>query len=276
MRTPRLDRRQALRLFGCCGVGLAGAYAIGVEPAWLEVTEHEVAVRGLPRGMHGYRIAQLSDLHLSSLDRLHDRVLAAVRAAAPDLVAITGDAVEDEAALGALTEFCHELAVGGRTILATVGNWEHWGHVRHAALHAAYERAGVRLLGDEAIRLDAGLAVIATDDFCSGFADAATAFHRVPSAAARLFLTHAPGILDALPEGSPGFDLALAGHTHGGQVRAFGATVWVPPGSGRFRAGMYATAKGQAYVSRGLGTSVLQARFTCRPELPVIRLVAGG
>jgi predicted MPP superfamily phosphohydrolase len=94
--------------------------------------------------------------------------------------------------------------------------------------------------------------------------------------AARLFLTHAPGILDEMPEGAPGFDLALAGHTHGGQVCALGATVWVPPGSGRFRAGMYKTAKGPAYVSRGLGTSVLHARFTCRPELPVIRLVAAG
>jgi hypothetical protein len=55
---------------------------------------------------------------------------------------------------------------------------------------------------------------------------------------------------------------------------ALGAAVWVPPGSGRFRAGMYATASGPLHVSRGIGTSVVPARLTCRPELPIFRLVA--
>lgn len=58
-------------------------------------------------------------------------------------------------------------------------------------------------------------------------------------------------------------------------VPRLGFPVAVPPGSGRFVSGPYETRVGPAYVSRGTGTSVVPARFLCRPELPVFRLVQG-
>jgi uncharacterized protein len=140
-------------------------------------------------------------------------------------------------------------------------------------LEKAYARGGVRLLGNESWLLTSGISVMATDDHCSGFDDVRAASRNVPASAMRLFLTHAPGIFDKMPVDAPKFDLGLAGHTHGGQIRAMGAPLWAPPGSGRFRAGMYDTTKGRIYVSRGIGTSVVSARFTCRPELPIFRLV---
>ncbi|MDI1479402.1 metallophosphoesterase [Polyangium sp. y55x31] len=271
----RLSRRDLLRVAGCCAVGIAALDAFALEPSWLEIAEHDVPVPGLPRGLEGFRIAHLSDLHLSSLGSVHDAVLAAMKAFQPNLVVLTGDSVEDPNALGVLSEFCRALAANGREVVATVGNWEHWGEVPMVELRRAYVRVGAKLLGNESARLTSGIAVVATDDACSGHHDLASALRDPPAGAARLFLTHAPGIFDELPKGTPRFDLGLAGHTHGGQVRAFGAPIWVPPGSGRFRSGMYTTDKGQIYVSRGIGTSVLSVRFTCRPELPVFRLVAG-
>ena len=268
-----LHRRHALRVLLGGGAAALGGYAVAIEPAWLDVTEHDVPVPRLPRALAGYRIAQLSDLHLHSLGRVHDQVFSALRARSVQLVVITGDAVDREVALPVLTELCHGLAANGCAMLATLGNWEHWGDVPREALRAAYARAGARLLGDESLRLDAGVAVIATDDSCSGNADVATALRAVPPADVRLFLSHAPGLFDDLPSGAPPFHLGLAGHTHGGQICALGGAVWVPPGSGRFRAAWYATAGGPLYVSRGVGTSVVPARFTCRPELPIFRLV---
>ncbi|HVK67152.1 MAG TPA: metallophosphoesterase, partial [Polyangium sp.] len=186
-----------------------------------------------------------------------------------------GDSVEDPNALAVLSEFCRALVATGREVVATVGNWEHWGEVPMDDLRRAFVRVGARLLGNESMRLTSGIAVVATDDFCSGHDDLIAALRDPPSGPARLFLTHAPGIFDELPSAAPRFDLGLSGHTHGGQVRAFGAPIWVPPGSGRFRSGMYTTTKGPIYVSRGIGTSVLPVRFMCRPELPLLRLVAG-
>lgn len=273
-RAARMDRRRALRLLLGGGAVAVGGYATALEPAWIEVTEHDLPVPGLPRALDGYRVAQLTDVHLSALGRVHDRIFAALRARPVQLVVITGDAVDRESALPVLTELCHGLSSNGCAMLATLGNWEHWGAVPREALKRAYARGGARLLGDESIGLDAGVAVIATDDSCSGNADAATALSAVPRADLRIFLSHAPGIFDELPRGMPPFHLGLAGHTHGGQICALGGAVWVPPGSGRFRAGMYATANGPLYVSRGVGTSVVPARLTCRPELPIFRFVA--
>ncbi|MDC3955317.1 metallophosphoesterase [Polyangium jinanense] len=271
----RLSRRDLLRVVGCCAVGIVALDALVLEPSWLEIAEHDVPVPGLPRGFEGFRIAHLSDLHLSSLGSVHDAILAAMKSFQPNLVVLTGDSVEDPNALAVLSEFCRALAATGREVVATVGNWEHWGEVPMDELRRSFVRVGARLLGNESTRLTSGIAVVATDDFCSGHHDLTSALRDAPAGPLRLFLTHAPGIFDELPKSAPRFDLGLAGHTHGGQVRALGAPLWVPPGSGRFRSGMYTTDKGQIYVSRGIGTSVLPVRFTCRPELPVFRLVAG-
>ncbi|WP_437562798.1 MULTISPECIES: metallophosphoesterase [unclassified Sorangium] len=260
---------------GCCAAAACAVDGLAVEPSWLEVTEHDVPVAGLPRALDGFRIAHLSDLHLRALGGVHDKAASAVRSHGADLVVMTGDSIEDEGALGALEELCRRLAAPGREVVATLGNWEHWGHVPLRRLDEAYARAGARLLGNESTLLRSGIAVVATDDFCSGHDDVESALSRAPASPVRLFLTHAPGLFDRLPAGAPRFDLGLAGHTHGGQIRALGVPVWVPPGSGRFRSGMYATERGPVYVSRGVGTSVLPARLTCRPELALFRLIAG-
>ena len=270
----RGDRRRWLHLaLGCCG-GAGLGWTVGVEPRWLEVTEHAFPVPGLPPSLEGLTIAQLSDLHLASLGGLHERVLEELRRTSPQLVVISGDAVEEPARLPVLAELCAALRAPGREVIATRGNWEHWGEVPLDDLRRTYQRSSARLLVNEAA-LVGGVALMAVDDACSGHADAGAAMRAAPVAPARVLVTHAPGLLDALPAGAPRFDLALAGHTHGGQARAGTATIWVPPGSGRFRAGRYDTAHGPAYVSRGIGTSVLPLRLMCRPELALFRLVRG-
>jgi len=254
-----------------CAAGLAALDAFFIEPSWLDREDHELSIPGLPRALDGFRAVHISDLHLRELGRVHDAILAAVKEVQPNLIVLTGDSVEEKGALGVLEEFCRELAAPGREIVATIGNWEHWGEVPTDDLRRSYARAGAKLLGNESVKLASGVVLLATDDFCSGYADATLALKSAPAGPLRLFLTHAPGLFDELPSDAPRFDLGLAGHTHGGQVRALGTAIWVPPGSGRYRAGMYTTPKGPIYVSRGLGTSVLPVRFTCRPELPCFR-----
>lgn len=269
----RLDRRKFLGFAGCCA-GVAALDTFLIEPSWLDVVEREIHVPRLPGSLEGFRIAHLSDLHLRQLGRIHDVVLAAIEKFNPQLVVLSGDSVETTSALGVLEDFCRSISTNGREVIATAGNWEHWGNIETSDLARTYARSGARLLGNESIMLKGGISTIATDDYCSGHDDLKAALRNAPTGPARLFLTHAPGIFDKLPPDAPSFDLGLAGHTHGGQVRAFGAPLWVPPGSGRFTSGMYETTKGRIYVSRGIGTSVVSARFTCRPELPFFRLMA--
>lgn len=271
----KLSRRALLGRGLCCLGVAAGVDALAVEPRWLTVSRNDVPVPGLPAAFNGYRIAQLSDLHLTSLGSLHEAVCREVASYDPQLVVISGDAVEAAEALGVLSTLCDRLAAPGRDVIATAGNWEHWGHVPTEALARAYSSTGARLLGNTSTRIASGPSIVAIDDFCSGHDDVAGALSAVVPAEVTLLVTHAPGIFDRLPATTPRFALGLAGHTHGGQVCALGKPVWVPPGSGRFTEGFYETSFGPVYVSRGIGTSVLPARFTCRPELSLFRLVEG-
>jgi hypothetical protein len=183
----RFTRRQWVQFAGCCAAGLGALDSFAVEPFWLEVTEHDIAVPGLPHSLQGFRIAHLSDLHLRSIGRVHESVFAAVRALEPSLVVLTGDSIEDENHLGVLEELCRQLVASGRDVIATLGNWEHWGRVSVRRLHETYARAGARLLGNESLVLGNGIVLVATDDSCSGHDDLASALSHVPSGAVRLF-----------------------------------------------------------------------------------------
>lgn len=268
-----ISRRTAL--LGLGGIAGAGAVdAFGIEPRWLETSAHDVRVPRLPRDLEGFKVAQVTDAHLEALGAVEERILRALREHDVQVVALTGDIIDSSAGFAVLREFCSELAATGVRIVATLGNWEHWGEVPLDELRKLYGEHGVQLLVNEQAVIE-GVAVCATDDATGGRVD----FRGIrpdSKGDAKVLLTHSPVILDEMPADIPAFDLALAGHTHGGQVRLGPAAVpFVPRGSGRFVAGWYETAAGRAYVSRGTGTSIAPVRFTCRPEFPIFRLTQG-
>lgn len=248
--------------------------AVVIEPNWLEVTTHAVSVPKLPRGLDGFTIAQVTDAHLQAIGAVEESIADALRAHNVQLLVLTGDIIDSGARLDVLQDFCRGLRTPGMTMIATVGNWEHWGRVAVAELAAAYQRANARLLVNDATILPDGVKVFATDDSTGGTPELGS----LDSAGgdARVLLTHSPELLDRIDPGARGFGLALAGHTHGGQVRLGSAVVpFLPGGSGRFVAGWYDLPGCRAYVSRGTGTSIAPVRFTCRPELPIFTLRQG-
>lgn len=256
-------------------VGVGGCAALdsfALEPNWLEVTRHDVAVPGLPRHLVGFTIAHITDAHLTVLGTVEDAIAEAVRKENVQLVALTGDIIDGVHRLRLLEEFCWALRGNARTIVATLGNWEHWGEIPLSDLHASYARSGVQLLVNDFRILADGVQVSATDDDTGGEVDLEQTLGNI-TADAKILLTHSPGLLDSMPRQIGPFAVTLAGHTHGGQIRlGSGLVPFVPPGSGRFVSGWYQLPMGPAYVSRGTGTSIVPARFACRPELPIYRL----
>lgn len=271
----RLTRRQTLRAVAAGVMGIGAIDSFAIEPRWLDVVRRDVFVPDLPSELEGFTIAHVTDVHLTGVGALHHLIADALTQAKPDLVAVTGDVVDADAHIVHVAELVALLRAGGSRVVATLGNWEHWGSVNVTTLDGAYRKAGAQLLANESLlHAERGLAIIATDDSCSGFADPRLAFRNAPDRP-RLFLSHAPGIHDGALVPAARAALSLSGHTHGGQMTALGSAVWTPPGSGRFVAGAYETPVGPLYVSRGIGTSVIPARFVCRPELPLFRLRSG-
>ena len=261
-------------LSGAALVGAAAAVdALVVEPHWLEVSEHEVHVPGLPRSLDGFRLAQVTDAHLTGLGRVEEALLHTVAAKNVQVVALTGDIIDSSAQLHVLCALLSALTQTGARVVGTLGNWEHWGDVHLPGLAQAYVNAGGRLVVN-ATHVLSGVALAATDDSTGGKADVRRTLDGARGEA-RILLTHSPALLDERPKGAPPLALSIAGHTHGGQIRLGAVAPVVPPGSGRFVAGWYETAFGPAYVSRGTRTSLVPARFFCRPELPIFTLRQG-
>ncbi len=274
MSQPILSRRKLIVGSGALTL-LAAVDAFALEPNWLRVTEHSIPVRGLPRTLDGYQVAQITDAHLRHIGPVEEHIIREIRNREVPLVVLTGDMIDDSSRLHILEEFCSHFRGDQRTVLAALGNWEHWARIPTDRLRSVYQASNVNLLINESIVADSAIRVVVTDDATGGTVRINEAIRDNAARAASLFLTHSPELLDRLPKMIGRFDLVLAGHTHGGQGRLGPFAPMRPPGSGRFISGWYEVPIGRAYVSCGTGTSVVPARFACRPELPIFTLRQG-
>jgi uncharacterized protein len=245
----------------------------------VQVTRHDLAIAGLPGALEGLRIAHVTDVHLPRSIAAAQRALELLAAERPDVVLLGGDLAEGAGAAPALAAF----ARGARGTLATaavLGNWEYASGVGLRRARAAYRQAGVPLLVNAFESVTVGgatLAIVGVDDLIWGAPDARRAAAGTRDADVRIWLVHEPVLVDRIPRGVEPPHLVLAGHTHGGQVRLppFGHLV-VPPGTGRYVQGWFHDAPAPLHVSRGIGTSGLNVRFFCRPELPIVTLRRSG
>ncbi len=220
-------------------------------------------------------IAFASDFHAGATTdpRLFARLTALLVEHKPDLLLLGGDFVSWNARdVDVLAE---ELSAVDPPLgkFAVLGNHDLWAGVTE--LVPPLERAGVRVLVNRQAALPApfeGVSICGIDDPWSGAPNVAQAFEG--AGPVRIFLTHSPdGILLV---GAHRFDVAFAGHTHGGQIALKDGTPIVTAGGplarshsrGRFEV----PGNGPLYVSRGVGCSNLPLRIHSDPELVLCTL----
>lgn len=257
----RFSRRLKLALaIVILGVGLL-VHACLIEPAWIEVTHLKVKGPAAP----AIRIAHITDLHSQGFGRVERRLVALLEQEKPDLIVITGDSVPGDGNLPGVEEVYARLHAPLGVYFVN-GNWEHWRKWQPSRPI----RGHLRLLQNASARIQDRVYLLGFDDALAGSPDLAPALQGVPSDAYRIGLFHSPEFFETV---APHVQLALAGHTHGGQVRLPGlGPLWLPPGSGGFVEGWYERGGSRLYVSRGIGSSLLPLRFLCRPELVIISL----
>jgi len=287
---PRMSRKEfvqkvgwtaATAPFAVVGYGVfRGLYDFDVRHVTVPITD-------LPRGLHGLRIAQLSDLHAGSMfsERPMEEVVNLVLGQRPDLVAITGDFVnhdhrEAPLILPALSRLVAPLGVYG-----VRGNHDHYAHVGRVS--ELVREAGIDLLVNDARTLTidgARLHLIGTDNTGLGqnFGDLSRAVSRTQPNGddARLLLAHDPTFWDShVRREAAEIDLMLSGHTHGGQFGfEVGPLRWSLARMAYTRwAGLYTERRDRGhhhlYVNRGIGTVGAPVRFGIRPEITILTLV---
>jgi predicted MPP superfamily phosphohydrolase len=272
---------------GMFAVVVAGVLAGYAGSRSLRVNRLEAAIAGLPQALDGLRIAQISDTHVGPhTPARHLRaVVAAVQSAEPDLIAVTGDQIDD---------YPRDVQVFARAfrdlraplgVFAVPGNhdvYAGWPEVR-----AGLVDMGLTVLVNDArplLHRGQGFWVAGTGDPAgigrpmNAGGDAAPNIERtlahVPRGAFTIALAHNPALWPALAE--RGVALTLSGHTHYGQVaiprlRWSLASVFLEHAMGAYQRG-----RSLLYINPGTNYWGLPLRLGARPEVTVITLRRAG
>jgi predicted MPP superfamily phosphohydrolase len=258
----------------------AFATAVGFAAARrrARIVNVDVPIRDLPQALHGFSIAQISDVHVGSAIRRKyvDAIVDAVNGLHPDLIAVTGDVVDGSVGeLGSHTAPLARLSSRHGTFLVT-GNHEYYSGA--IPWIAEFRRLGLKVLLNEHTVLThdgTSLVIAGVTDFSSHHfnpaerSDPAAALAGAPKeAGARILLAHQPR--SAAAAATAGYDLQLSGHTHGGQFWPWNLFVrFQQP----FTAGLHRLNKLWVYVSRGTGYWGPPNRFGAPSEITRLRLV---
>jgi hypothetical protein len=235
----------------------------------LRVVESPVRLTRLPEALDGFRILQLTDLHLDLEPALVRAIRKRLSGVGYDLTVFTGDfknltATPSEPAMALLKELLPSLQP---PFFATLGNHD------TLDLVPSLEAMGIRTLLNEHTVIEhegASLVLAGVDDSYSFQTDdIARALEGTDPEACKILLSHAPDNYRAAE--AAGVDYFIAGHTHGGQIcnrkgKPFYIPGNVPPEliAGRWKHGsMY------GYTSRGTGACHVPVRFNCPPEITV-------
>lgn len=284
---PMLDRVYfVLANVGFATVAALLLYGYTLGGRQLAVTRLRVPVRGLPPALHGFRIVQLSDLHIGQhlgLGELATHV-ERVNALEPDLVCLTGDLVDRaETCARAFPTLAGLRARHG--VCVTLGNHDFYAGAD--GVTAALRRlTSFTVLRDDLVRIerdDAALTVVGVDDLGRDWARGVLEHPALPSLAAGvpsgepfIVMSHRP---DCFPQAARlGAALTLSGHTHGGQLA-------LPSWLGRkarnlaefiteFDRGLYRRGDATLYVNRGLGFTGQKVRLFTAREIACFELVA--
>lgn len=240
----------------------------------------------LPREFHGFRIAQLSDIHIGPFMPASDvrRVVDMTNALKPDLIVLTGDYITWDpdtqgAAVDSLTGLKAPLGIYG-----CLGNHEMITHTE-ASITRLFAEHNVRILRYERAPIQVGkesLNLIGVDYEIlrrRGHLDEHHVRQYLPGVdqlvqpgQVNILLSHNPNTFDRAAE--MGIDLSLSGHTHGGQI----SLDFISPDLSIARLitpyvkGHFQKPGGQLYVNRGIGTIAVPIRFDAPPEITLFEL----
>ena len=282
-RPPDLERRRFLTdasNYGALGVtGVLSAWGVWETQRLAAVTEVDVPIDNLPPDFEGYRIAQVSDLHVGPLLKQPwlSQIVERVNSLDVDLVAVTGDLID-----GTVDELRRDIAPLGELrgrdgAYFVTGNHEYYWNAEAWCAHV--QSLGLHVLVNEHRIVERGtssMAVAGCTDFnadrhlASHKSDPKRALAGAEQASVKLLLAHQPKSIAAAADA--GYDLQLSGHTHGGQFFPFSMFVGL---AHPFSEGLGQRDRTWIYVNRGTGFWGPPLRQAVPAEITLLRLVRG-
>ena len=233
------------------------AWATRIERHWLKI--NRIALR-----KDGIRIAHISDLHYLGDRKYIEKIIAKIHAADCKYVFFTGDLI-DSSNDGYLDEALELITQIKLPVYGVAGNHDPVDPDSTDKYRAAFKQTGGAYISHETIELEELTLWGQVNDRAVAAADPERK---------KILLNHYPAVVDTTWSSTPSkYDLVLAGHSHGGQVRLpFVGPIILPGGVGRYDRGLIDSPMGPLYVNVGIGTFAMPIRFMCRPELAILEV----
>ena len=254
-------------------------YGVFIQRLNISLREQDLKFPGLPKELDGLRLAQLTDIHLSPFlsERELARAVDMANETRPHLALVTGDLITSaqDPLDDCLRQLARLRAEGG--IFGCLGNHEIYANAEDYVEQQG-ARLGMRFLRMRAERLQFGAAMLnlAGVDYQPSRKPYLVGADRLIDAGGfNVMLSHNPDVFPVAAR--QGYNLTIAGHTHGGQVRVeilhrdLNVARFFTPYVG----GLYRQGDASIFVSRGIGTIALPARIGAPPEVNLLRLCRG-
>ena len=279
---PRFDpeRRSVLQAAGAavCLLPVVGTGFGIMRRNRFQVSEVSIPIPNLPKDLDGLRIVQITDIHLSEF--LSERELAIAVDMANEtranLALVTGDLItrRGDPLDTCLRQLARVRADAG--VLGCLGNHEVYAEAEDYVT-AQGRRIGIEFLRRKSKLLRFGSAALnfAGVDYQKSHSPYLVGAERlIVPGAVNILLSHNPDVFPVAA--AQGYDLTIAGHTHGGQVdieilhQHINVARYFTP----YVRGLYRRENSSVYVSSGLGTIGVPVRIGAPPEISVLRLCA--
>jgi predicted MPP superfamily phosphohydrolase len=236
-----------------------GCFSCLIEPEWLKIKTVRISKQPT------HRLVQISDIHHKGDCEYLQNVVNKVNRLSPDVVCFTGDLIERAHYLHEALEILSKI---NAPIYGIPGNHDYWSQCNFSSIRKCFEKTGGEWLPDKQAQADDGKLHFTGVSWKNW----RKKLHAPETTAKKILLLHYPMFVTKLAPLK--YDLILAGHSHGGQVRIpLLGPISLPTGVGPYDKGLYQTEAGPLYVNPGIGylanTSV---RFNCRPEITVFEL----
>ena len=251
----RITRRKFL---GIAALALP-AVALGANRTLSDTTT--LRVTNLKAGSGNCRFVHFTDFHHKGDVEYAAEMVRTINQLRPDFVCFTGDLVEEARFAPEALGFIRQIAA---PVYGAPGNHDYQSGVPFSDFAETFgATGGAWLVSDSAQVSKHDLEIV-------GMGRKGVRGLPARGASRQVLLLHYPAVANGLGRR---FDLILAGHSHGGQIRVpFVGALIVPKGVGAYDHGYYETPGGPLYVNAGIGTYRIPFRWNCRPEITLVTM----